>query len=101
MYADDIVLVAPNEAKAQEQLDVMSCWCQKWAMHITPKKRPSCKSYQQEQSQVILKCCDHGLIYVSMYKYLGFVVHEHLFLCLEIKTDVVIVTSCLTLYYKW
>ena len=36
MYADDIVMLAPNEVNAQKQLDIMTEWCGKWGMHINP-----------------------------------------------------------------
>ena len=38
MYVNDIVILSPNHANAQEQLNIMTDWCGKWAMHINPKK---------------------------------------------------------------
>ncbi len=80
MYADDIVMLAPNEDKAQKQLDVMTEWCGRWGMHINPKKSQivHVRNYQRERSKVALHCCGHELKYVDTYKYLGFILHEHL-----------------------
>ena len=37
MYADNIVLISPNEEKSQMQLDTMSEWCSRWSMRINTK----------------------------------------------------------------
>lgn len=34
LYADDIVLVAEEEAKLQKMLDIMYKWCNKWRLAI-------------------------------------------------------------------
>ena len=80
MYADDIVMLAPNEDCAQKQLNVMTEWCGRWGMHINPKKSQvvHVRNYQRERSKKALQCCGHKLEYVSTYKYLGFILHEHL-----------------------
>ena len=38
MYADDVILLAKNHAKAQEGLDVLSRWCATWGMKVNIKK---------------------------------------------------------------
>ena len=80
MYADYIVMLAPNEKCAQKQLDVMSNWCNRWGMHINPKKSQVVHvcNYQRERSKTGLTCCGHQLKYVENYKYLGFILHENL-----------------------
>ena len=80
LYADDIVIMAKNEAKAQEQLNIMTAWCKKWKMSINAKKSQIVHVWnpQRPRSKANLYCCDQLLQYVSTYKYLGFLVHEHL-----------------------
>ena len=80
MYADDIVLLSANVESAQKQLDVMTSWCERWGMAINPKKSQvlHVRNYQKERCKTVLKCCGSDLSYVDHYKYLGFIVHEHL-----------------------
>ncbi len=56
MYADDIVLMAPNAQKAQLQLDVLSHWCGKWLMKINAKKSQivHVRNYQIHAPTVLL-----------------------------------------------
>ena len=34
LYADDIGLIAPDELKLQQMLDVVTSWCSEWKLHI-------------------------------------------------------------------
>ena len=80
MYADDIVLISTNEAGAQAQLDVMSKWCDTWAMKINAKKSQviHARNPQKLISNVLLSCCGQVLKYVSDCKYLSYIFNEHL-----------------------
>ena len=82
LYADDIVLLAPNESSLQKQLDAIYNWCRKWLMkvntkdekteivHFRPKGTPLTKStfYYGSYELKILQC----------YKYLGTYIDENL-----------------------
>ena len=37
-YADDIVLMAPNERNLQKLLDIVANWCCKWRLSINQLK---------------------------------------------------------------
>ena len=37
-YADDLVLVAPNESALQEQLIAFNSWCRKWRLSVNENK---------------------------------------------------------------
>ena len=34
LFADDIVLLAPNELKLHKQLDIINTWCTKWKLYV-------------------------------------------------------------------
>ena len=38
MYADDIVLLAPNENDLQTLLFIVECWCKKWRLEVNLTK---------------------------------------------------------------
>jgi hypothetical protein len=38
LYADDVVLIAPDETNLQQQLHFVSEWCKKWRLLINEKK---------------------------------------------------------------
>ena len=38
LYADDIALIAPDELKLQQMLDVVTSWCSEWKLHINASK---------------------------------------------------------------
>ena len=80
LYADDIVLVAPNEIKLQAMIDKVSAWCRKWrmvvnnektqAVHFRPKSTPL--------SKYSFMFNNHFLQTVNCYKYLGVYFDEFL-----------------------
>ena len=41
MYADDIVLICPDVTSAQDQLNVLHNWCDRWCIVINQKKSQS------------------------------------------------------------
>ena len=48
LYADDIVLLAPNESSLQIQLDAIYNWCRKWRMKVNTKDKKQ-KLYTSDQ----------------------------------------------------
>ena len=80
LYADDIVLISPSHEKAQQQLSLLANWCKNWNMYINSKKSQimHIRNYQKPCCQKDLYCGDEKLQYTSTYKYLGFILHEHL-----------------------
>ncbi len=79
LYADDIVLISPDHASAQLQLNVLSDWCVKWGMYINVGKSQvlHVRHHQQRRDPRPLSCMGQELEYVSSYKYLGYYMHEH------------------------
>ena len=49
LYADDIVLLAPNEEKLQSMLNVYK-WCRTWGMKINSKKTQIVRNYHRPRS---------------------------------------------------
>ncbi len=94
MYADDIVLIAPNVSKAQQQLDILTAWCTDWMMKINAKKSEimHVRNYQKSRCQQTLRCCDQDLGYAPKYKYLGYIMDE----CLNDKPIVEALTNSAT-----
>ena len=80
LYADDIVLIAPDEKCLQKMIDFVSDWCKKWRMAINTDKtqivhfRPS----KSEITKTIFHLANVDLKTVSFYKYLGVIFDEHL-----------------------
>ena len=60
LYADDIVLLAPNESSLQKQLHAIYNWCRKWRMKVNTKdkKNRNCtlqiKRYSPHQKYILL-----------------------------------------------
>ena len=80
LYADDIVLMAPTPEKLQLMLDLVGKWCRKWGMQINVKKTQilHVRNPQRPRSSFSFSCSGSPLIYTDKYKYLGFILHEHL-----------------------
>ena len=80
LYADDICLLAPTPEKLQNMLDVVSDWCRKWGMQINTKKTQilHVRNSQRPRSSFSFNCGGTPLAYTDSYKYLGFILHEHL-----------------------
>ena len=80
LYADDIVLCAPTAEKLQLMLDVVGKWCRKWGMQINAKKSQilHVRNPQRPRSSFQFNCGGAPLAYTEKYKYLGFILHEHL-----------------------
>ena len=80
MYADNLVCLAPDEHKLQKLLDIASSWCYKWLMQINAKKTQimHIRNYQRTRSKHNFTCCGKPLTYAENYKYLGYILNEHL-----------------------
>ena len=80
LYADDIVLIAPEEESRQKMLDFVAEWCRKWRMYVNSDKTQVVHFRQHcvEQSQYIFKLGSDVLKTVQNYKYLGVVLDEHM-----------------------
>ena len=80
LYADDIVLLAPNDEKLQSVLNVVHKWCRTWGMEINSKKTQilHVRNYQRPRSINRFSCGESLLNYTDTYKYLGYMIHEHL-----------------------
>ena len=80
MFADDIVLMAADEADLQVMLDRIENWCNKWRLNINDSKTQIIHYRQKSKSrsQFNFTCGDYSLEYSDKYKYLGVWVHEHL-----------------------
>ena len=80
LYADDIVLIAPSADHLQKMLNILERWCRKWGMSINAKKTQilHVRNHQRPRSQFKFTFSDTELQYTDCYKYLGFLVHEHL-----------------------
>ena len=80
LYVDDIVLITPDEEKLQSLLNVVDKWCRIWGMEINNKKTQilHVRNYQSPRSTYQFSCGDSLLNYTDTYKYLGYMIHEHL-----------------------
>ena len=80
LYADDICLMAPTPEKLQKMLDVVARWCRKWGMQINTQKTQilHVRNPQRPRSTYQFNCGGTPLAYTDSYKYLGFILHEHL-----------------------
>ena len=79
LYADDIVLIAPDENKLQVMLNFISDWCSKWRMVVNTEKtqvvhfRPTRKT----PTPFEFRFGNDTLLRVPEYKYLGVHLDEH------------------------
>ena len=78
LYADDIVLMAENEAKLQKMLDIMVVWCSRWRLDINSEKTQIVhfrRNYELQSNYPFSFQSVH-LKYTHSYKYLGFLFDE-------------------------
>jgi hypothetical protein len=80
LYADDIVLIAANEADLQYMLNVLADWCSTNTMIVNPEKSNIVHFRPQSvgRSDCCFKCGDHFLKVVGQYTYLGLMLNEFL-----------------------
>ena len=79
VYADDTVLLAPNEEKLQSMLNVVDKWCRTWGMEINSKKTQILHvgNYQRPRSINQFSRGESLLNYTDTYRYLRYMIHEH------------------------
>ena len=80
LYADDIVLISPTAENLQQMLNEVSNWCLKWGMRINPSKTQvmHIRNKQRPRTSHVFTCGEHKLSITDTYKYLGYILHEHL-----------------------
>ena len=80
LYADDIVLIAPDEMCLQKMLDFVSDWCKKWRMAINSDKTQVVhfRPHQSNITETVFHFSNIDLKTVPRYKYLGVIFDEHL-----------------------
>ncbi|CAC5384974.1 unnamed protein product [Mytilus coruscus] len=79
LYADDIALIAPDEASLQRMLDVVSDWCSQWKL-VNPSKSNVVhfRNPSIDRSNFYFTCSRQNITYATSYKYLGMWLDEHL-----------------------
>ena len=80
LYADDVVLLAENEADLQSMLNVLSGWCEENRMTVnnTKSKIVHYRSSAVRCTKYVFSCSSSSLEIVDRYVYLGLVIYEHL-----------------------
>ena len=80
LYADDIILAAENEKDLQKMLKCAERWCKKWRLRVNLSKTQIMhfRRIGNKRSKFQFDFWDHRLEYVENYKYLGFVLDEHM-----------------------
>ena len=80
LYADDIVLIAPNESSLQKMISFVSDWCRKWRMDINTDKTQIVhfRNSRSARTNYAFNFDGNPLSIVSHYKYLGVIFDEHL-----------------------
>lgn len=80
LYADDIVLLAPDEESLQQMLDIVHDWCSKWRLSINVDKTNvvhfRCPS--SPRTNFDFHCGNTKIKCDSKYRYLGMWIDEHL-----------------------
>ena len=80
LYADDIVLIAPDEVSLQMQLNVVYQWCRRWRMLVNEDKTQIVHFRPAGSAVTDFRFIygSHKLAIVNEYKYLGVFFDEHL-----------------------
>ena len=82
LYADDIVLVAPDKESLEVLIKVVEEWCGRWRMNLNIAKTKILhfrkKSKNKTRSDHCFTFNSEVIEYVEQYKYLGLVLTEHL-----------------------
>ncbi len=80
LYADDIVLLAENEADLQCMIDKLHEWCNKWRMMVNESKTNIVhfRNKGTHCNNVCFKLGENVLNKVEKYKYLGVILNEYL-----------------------
>ena len=80
LYADDIVLMAPNEDSLQKMISYVYEWCRKWRMAINTDKTQIVhfRTTRSARTHYPFNFGGASLSIVAHYKYLGVLFDEHL-----------------------
>ena len=80
LYADDIVLIAPNEDSLQKMITYVKDWCRKWRMAINTDKTQIVhfRNTRTARTDYSFSFGGDPLSIVSHYKYLGIIFDEYL-----------------------
>ena len=80
LYADDIVLLAENEADLQSLIFIVECWCKKWRLEVNLSKTNimHIRSNRKQQSKYMFIFDMQPVPYCTSYKYLGANINEFL-----------------------
>ena len=72
LYADDIVLIAPNEESLQSMLTYVADWCKKWRMAVNIDKTNAVhfRSKDSDKTQFDFFLGNDVVKVVSHYKYI-------------------------------
>ena len=70
LYADDIELIAPDELKLQQMLDVVTSWCSEWELYINASKTQIVlfTNPSVQRGNFIFPCSNSNIEYVESYK---------------------------------
>ena len=80
LYADDIVLMAPDEESLQKMISFVNTWCKKWKMAVNTDKTQVVHFRRQSALRTSFEfhMGNANLEIVPNYKYLGVTFDEHL-----------------------
>ena len=80
LYADDIVVLAENEANLQKQLDCINRWCSKYQLIVNSRKSQIVhfRKKRVQRSNTKFYIGTEALVYTDSYRYLGIIFDEHL-----------------------
>ena len=82
LYADDAVVIAPDEGQLQKLIDVIVAWCKRWGMSLNINKTKVVhfrkKGRGRSRSETAFKLEKEEIAYADQYKYLGLILSEHL-----------------------
>ena len=80
LYADDLVLMAPDGTSLQKMLDSLNTWAIKWRVTINLNKSNVIhfRKIRKHQTEIIFKLGGEEINKTSEYKYLGLILDEHL-----------------------
>ena len=80
MYADDVVLMAPNAHNLQLMLNHVDDWCSRWRLKINQEKTKVIhfRKCSKPSTDYKFKIGDLEIDLIDKYKYLGLWFHEHL-----------------------
>ena len=80
LYADDIVVLAPDARNLQKLIDLVYNWCINWGIKINRSKSNVMhfrkKHYRKPRSAFLFRAGSQTIEYTSEYRYLGYHINE-------------------------